>query len=397
MRRQTLRNRLPVGLLAAMGLVLTAFAATAAPTPADDVGALARKGFAAMHAGEVAAASAAFEAAARVSDQPAMWWMRAGDVHLRAGEPEQALAVWSEGVAAIPQAAETTVLLERIAFVAARSGNVHHAALAEHRLVKALARAVEAGRTSPMAWQHHQPLEQRLQMHLALSAEMSAMSGEFTRAEKDARALIRRAPAAPDGYAALGYVLLQAAEFDDAIAAFDEALRLDPTHAAALNNLGTAFYMKHDLDAAEAQFEAVLSSPAANDRSQSIALSNLAELLMLQGAYEDAERLYRDAIEACPDGAWSYMGLAATYDVSGRYDEAINTMIDGWERDSNGLSRVNTHFFQPEWAWQRDALIAEIEGEPKTAIALWRKVAVGKVGALVEAARYHLTALALDK
>jgi hypothetical protein len=56
------------------------------------------------------------------------------------------------------------------------------------------------------------------------------------------------------------------------------------------------------------------------------------------------------------------MGLAALLDVTGRHDAAVDAMIDGWERDANRMTRLNMHFFQPEWQWQRDALIAEIEG-----------------------------------
>ena len=86
------------------------------------------------------------------------------------------------------------------------------------------------------------------------------------------------------------------------------------------------------------------------------------------GEIESEERgivaaMYDQAIELQPEGAWGYMGKAALLDVTGQYDDAVDQMIDGWERDQNQLTRLNMHFYMDEWAWQRDALIAEIEGD----------------------------------
>ena len=101
-------------------------------------------------------------------------------------------------------------------------------------------------------------------------------------------------------------------------------------------------------------------------------------------------------IDARPDGAWGYMGLAALRDITGRYDEAVDAMISGWERDQNRLTRLNMHFYEPEWAWQRDALIAEIEGDAARAERLWTQVLHGEVAVLHKAAAWHLTALASE-
>jgi len=189
---------------------------------------------------------------------------------------------------------------------------------------------------------------------------------------------------------------LQAAEFDDAELIYEEVLSVDAQNTIALNNLGNIDYMRRDLDSAAERFEQILSIEGERSYSERIALANLAELLQLQGAHKHALSLYNAAIDAKPDGAWSFMGRAALYDLMGEYDEAVDSMIDGWERDQSGITRLNMHFYDAEWFWQRDALIAEIEGDVARARRLWKRVLDGDVEALHKAAAHHLASLDAD-
>ena len=238
--------------------------------------------------------------------------------------------------------------------------------------------------------------EERVRTLMAYQSELATLAGDFTTGEQVARDLMKRAPEVLDGRLALAYVHLQAQELDDAEALYRDVLAAEPAHPVALNNLGNIHYLRRDLDGAAAHFEAILEAPEAGPYNESIALSNLAELLQLQGGYRGAEDLYRASIDARPDGAWGYMGLAALRDITGRYDEAVDAMISGWERDQNRLTRLNMHFYEPEWAWQRDALIAEIEGDAARAERLWTQVLHGEVAVLHKAAAWHLTALASE-
>jgi tetratricopeptide (TPR) repeat protein len=232
-----------------------------------------------------------------------------------------------------------------------------------------------------------------LQRSLAILSEVATLAGDFTTGEEAARELMQLAPKTAIGPLSLAYVHLQAREYTDAEELYLDVLSVDPGNTTALNNLGNVYYMQRDLESAGQHFEAILNVEDVKPYAESLALSNLAELIQLQGGVKDAESLYKQAIEAQPKGAWGYMGLAALYDISGRYDDAVDAMISGWERDDNKVTRLNMHFYQPEWYWQRDALIAEIEGDLDTAIGLWSKVLHGEVEPLHKAAAWHLAAL----
>ncbi|MCB9553639.1 MAG: tetratricopeptide repeat protein [Myxococcales bacterium] len=320
-------------------------------------------------------------------------WRLAGDRLLSAGEPAKAEAAWSRALVARPDDVE---LLDRAARARSALGDWAGALAAQRSLVAALAGEAAArpdAKRVDLATGFEQTLADNHRRQLGVLSEVAVLAGDFTTAEEAARALIRVAPKAVDGHLALGYLHLHAREFDAAAAAYAAALALDPSNPTALNNLGAARYMQQDLDAAAAHYEAVLASLARGAYSESVALANLGELHQLGARYDEAEYLYRQAVEALPAGAWSYMGLAALLDVTGRYDEAIDAMIDGWERDDSRETRLNMHFFEPAWAWQRDALIAEIEGDVEGGIRLWRKVAHSGVPALRAAAAHHLVSL----
>lgn len=317
----------------------------------------------------------------------------AGDRLLSAGEPVKAEAAWSQALRARPGDVE---LLDRAARVRGALGDWSGALAAQRSLVAALGReaaVAPAVKRIDLATGFEQTLADNHRRQLGVLSEVAVLAGDFTTAEEAARALIRRAPKAVDGHLALGYLHLHAREFEAAAAAYEAALAVDASNPTALNNLGAARYMQQDLAAAEGHYEAVLASLARGAYSESVALANLGELHQIEARYDEAEYLYRQAVEAMPAGAWSYMGLAALLDATGRYDEAIDAMIDGWERDDNRETRLNMHFVEPAWAWQRDALIAEIEGDVEGAIRLWRKVLRGEVPALWAAAEHHLASL----
>ncbi len=369
-------------------------AATAKSTAkiAPDADALRAEGFAQLRAGKRAAAARILARAAEAAPGPRLWRL-VGDLRFHEGDREGAVLAWKAGLAAAP---DDLGLLERTAFGAVEVGDYTAAAEAQAEVVRHLEQRVAAGAPAPqLAMGRFLPVDELLVRHLVRWSEIATLAGDFTTGEQAARRLVRRAPDRVEGHLALAYVHLQAAEYGEAELLYSEVLKVDPENTIALNNLGNVRYMDRDLDAAARQFEAVLEVKTPSARAQSIALANLGELLQLQGAYRDAEALYLEARDAAPDGAWSYMGLAALYDVTGRYDEAIEVMIRGWERDASHLTRLNMHFFEPEWAWQRDALIAEIEGDLDTATRLWRRVLKGDVPVLHKAADHHLRGLEL--
>ena len=351
-------------------------------------------GYQRLRAGDRAGAIQAFRQALAVSPKDAGLWRLLGDVLMREAEPEQALGCWEEALALN---AGDLGLLDRVTRGAVQIGDFERAVDAEAAIVRHLRPYARwgAARVRGLLDGRHLSARDNLRRHLSRYSELATLAGDYSLGEAAARELIKLAPKAVDGRLALAYMHLQAAEFEEAGDLYEEVLAQEPDNTTALNNLGNVHYMARDLDGAARHFEAILDTKNLSPYSQSLALANLAELLQLQGAHKDAELLYSEARDAKPDGAWSYMGLAALYDMTGRYDEAVDAMIDGWERDTSRLTRLNMHFYQPEWYWQRDALIAEIEGDHAIATKLWTRVQNGDVESLHAAAAHHLHSLRL--
>lgn len=416
MEHRTRRSRLGRWLLVAGLATLGAPPALAAP-PTGDLGGKARRavqsrtadrtvgpyrllrsvkapardfraeGYRLLREGDREGALAAFEKAVKREPDALELWRLIGDLHYALGHPIEAVRSWVRGLELSPR---HPGLLDRIARGASEVGDFELATQAQARLVDVLGDALAE---HPEA--RGGELDELFRRHLAIYAELAVLAGDFTTGEKAARRLIRYAPDRVDGRLALAYVHLQAAEYAEAEALYREVLAVEPQNTVALNNLGNIEYMYREFDAAAALFERILSVPEVKPYSESIALANLGELVQLQGGVKDAEMLYQAAIETMPEGAWGYMGLASLYDQIGEYDRAIEAMIEGWERDQSRITRLNMHFYTEEWAWQRDALIAEIEGDIETARKLWNLILHGDVPALYKSAAHHLHSLAL--
>jgi tetratricopeptide (TPR) repeat protein len=244
---------------------------------------------------------------------------------------------WTPGLSAAALAPWNDGLVERVARGSVRLGDFARAAEAEARVVALLARQLEEGGASVETSARDAPwaIAESYVQHLGMLAELHVLAGDFTSAEQAARTLIRFAPTRTEGRLALAYVHLHGAEYDEAAELYEEIIRVEPENGPALNNLGNIQYMRRDFNAAAELFERILESDGASKYSQSIATANLGELLQLQSAFKDARAMYDQAIELQPEGAWGYMGKAALLDVTGQYDAAVDTMIDGWERDRN--------------------------------------------------------------
>jgi len=181
---------------------------------------------------------------------------------------------------------------------------------------------------------------------------------------------------------------MHAGQPDEAELLYREVLAAEPDNGTALNNLSTVRYLERDLEGTMELLEAVLER-SRQPRLEAIALSNVAEVLMLRGDYANAEAHYRSAFEAFPEGGFSHFGLAALENVRGRHDAALDEAITGWDLDRAGMDRHHEYFMDEEWRWQRDALVAEAEGQHEDALDLWDMVAHGNVKRLVLPARAH--------
>jgi tetratricopeptide (TPR) repeat protein len=114
------------------------------------------------------------------------------------------------------------------------------------------------------------------------------------------------------------------AHWEDAIGAYQRVVNIDPTYAAAWNNLGLLLHRmgRHD-EAATAYAAALKQDPHCCE-----AAYNLGSLHEDRGAIEDAIGDYRMALELSPDYADAHFNLAGALARSGRDGEAIKH----WQR-----------------------------------------------------------------
>ncbi len=152
---------------------------------------------------------------------------------------------------------------------------------------------------------------------------------DFAVAELAARAvpLARRAAAAArenadelsaEDWFELGYEL-EATEIEEAIRAYNEALRLDPDHADARVNLGRLLHEHGEVSAAARHYRRALELRP----DDPTAAYDLGVALQDLGRLEEAARSYLAAIRLAPDHADAYFNLSAVYERLGRQALAI--------------------------------------------------------------------------
>jgi DNA-binding transcriptional MerR regulator len=112
---------------------------------------------------------------------------------------------------------------------------------------------------------------------------------------------------------------LEATSPDEAINAYQQALALDPSLAAAHINLGQLLHGRGDLRAAEGHYRAAL----AIDPGDPVAAFNLGVVLEDLTRPTDAEEAYRRALAVDPRFADAHYNLALLYETRGRRREAL--------------------------------------------------------------------------
>jgi len=109
------------------------------------------------------------------------------------------------------------------------------------------------------------------------------------------------------------------ARWEEAVEAYRRVVAIDPTYAAAWNNLGLLLHRLGRLEEAYAAYAAAL----AQDPACGEAAYNLGSLAEDRGDAEEAILGYRRALEIRPDYADAHFNLAGALARAGRGDEAI--------------------------------------------------------------------------
>ena len=114
------------------------------------------------------------------------------------------------------------------------------------------------------------------------------------------------------------------AQWEDAIEAYRRVVAIDPTYAAAWNNLGLLLHRMGDYEGARGAYDAAL----AQDPDCREAAYTLGHLPEVRGGVEAAVGSYPRALELSPDYADAHFNLAGALSRSGRGDEAARH----WQR-----------------------------------------------------------------
>ena len=137
------------------------------------------------------------------------------------------------------------------------------------------------------------------------------------------------------------------AQWEDAIEAYRRVVAIDPTYAAAWNNLGLLLHRMGRYDDAERAYEAAL----VEDAHCCEAAYNLGSLHEDRGDVEAAIGDYRQALGMSPDYADAHFNLAGALARSGRSDEAARHWQRYLELDSGSpwarIARAHLEVVEP--------------------------------------------------
>ena len=114
------------------------------------------------------------------------------------------------------------------------------------------------------------------------------------------------------------------AQWEDAVVAYRRVVAIDPTYAAAWNNLGLLLHRMGKYEDAREAYDAAL----AQDPRCCEAVYNLGSLAEDRGDLDDAVRCYRQALVLSPDYADAHFNLAGTLARSGHAADAVRH----WQR-----------------------------------------------------------------
>jgi len=128
----------------------------------------------------------------------------------------------------------------------------------------------------------------------------------------------------------LGDSLFEAANYDEALAAYEEFALKHPEVYGVHLNIGTAFMKKGDLDRAEAEFRGVLDKSsqvpgdAAKRKDISLrALSGLGEIAMRRGDFTAAQDSFRRVLEISPEDSAAAYNIGEIFFSNQKIDDAI--------------------------------------------------------------------------
>jgi len=143
--------------------------------------------------------------------------------------------------------------------------------------------------------------------------------GDYDRAILDYDQAIRLNPSHANAFSNRGVAYARKGDYDRAIQDYDEAIRLNPNHADAFSNRGVAYGRKGDYDRAIQNYdEAIRLNP-----NHASALYDRGNAYRRKGDYDQAIQNYNEAIRLNPSHANVFSNRGIAYGRKGDHDRAI--------------------------------------------------------------------------
>jgi len=143
-------------------------------------------------------------------------------------------------------------------------------------------------------------------------------------------------------YTILGRTYKNLGQFDQAIAAHEQAIKIDPNCYRAWNNLGIVHFSRNNYAEAERCYQKALSI----DPKYAFAIASLGALYINRNRPEQAIEVSEKAISLVPTMAVAHSNLAQAYAMVGRFEEADRALkqavLFGYKDWQNVQEKIDT-------------------------------------------------------
>jgi len=133
---------------------------------------------------------------------------------------------------------------------------------------------------------------------------------------------------------------------EDTVARLKQALALDPSYGAALNELGYAYARRGEYQQALEAFERYTAVNPADANPY----DSMGEMYYLMGRLDDAIAKYKEALDIRPDFS-SALGISYVYALKEQYEDAINWMNKLPQQGQSGIARFEVPAYRASYEY----------------------------------------------
>jgi len=162
-----------------------------------------------------------------------------------------------------------------------------------------------------------------------VKGEIFLTKGDGQNAVAEFRTVVGEQPQFTPGYIRLAGAHALNREFDLAVQALQNALKLDPKSKEALQTLARVYAAKKDMPAAEEQLRRIVD----NDPGDLAARASLGDFLAATKNSTPAEDAYRAIVQRAPLSPLGYLKLSRLYRAQNKPREALAQLEEGYRRN----------------------------------------------------------------